>query len=523
MSRIAGRLTRCMVAACAVLGLGACTTLGPDYREPQIDWLSDWEPPTQRLIRGQKGQEKVDLRFWWRLFEDPILNQLIDSARQDNLSLRIAGLRVLESRALLGIAGSALYPQVQQASGAVSYVNTHREGGSLPSDSQEFVSYQTGLNMAWELDFWGRFKRGIESADAGFFSSIANQQDLQVLITAQVADLYFAYRTTEARIFIAQKNAAIQKRSFEITEEIFNSGQGSELDLQQAKTQYLATLASIPQLQIALIKTYNALGALLGRAPGDLSDLTADQYRLPVVGTAGFEDIPSRLLMRRPDVRNAAWQVAAQSAQIGIAEAEYYPAISLLGTLGWSGSGLSGSPDTRSLTLGPAFRWNILDHGRIENNVRIQDARLQQLIEAYRETVLQAAREIDDAALSVLKTAEQDALIDQSVNAAERALEIANTRYREGYADFQRVLDAQRAFFAQAERRVINHGNHLSAVIDLYKGLGGGWFTTPVEQLIPEDVRSTMQERSDWGDLLSVPIPENPTRPPSASNQGITK
>ena len=524
MDRVASQLSRCLILACCVFAISACTTLGPDYREPQIGWLSDWEPPTQRLAQveikqgTEEGarQDQVDLRFWWHLFGDPALNQLIDLARQDNLSLRIAGLRVLESRALLGIAGSSLYPQVQQASGAISYVNTQRQGGSLPSDSESFVSYQAGLNMAWELDFWGRFKRGVESADAAFFASVANQQDLQVLITAQVADLYFAYRTTEARIAIARENAAIQKRSFEITEEIFNSGQGSELDLQQAKTQYLATLSSIPQLQVTLIKTYNALGALLGRAPGDQPDLTAVGYKMPVIGPAGFQDFPSWLLMRRPDIRTAAWQVAAQSAQIGIAAADYYPAISLLGTVGWSGSGLSGTPDTGSITLGPALRWNIFDYGRIRNNVRVQDARLQQLIEAYRETVLQAAREIDDAALSVLKTAEQNVLLDQSVGAAARALEIANTRYREGYADFQRVLDAQRSFFTQAERRLVNHGNHLSAIINLYKGMGGGWFSTPVAQLIPADVQSTMHDRSDWGDLLNAPIPASPPRPLSA-------
>jgi NodT family efflux transporter outer membrane factor (OMF) lipoprotein len=444
------------------------------------------------------------------------LNRLIEAAKQDNLPLRMAGLRILESRALLGIAGSSLYPQVQQASGAFSYVNTRQRGGDLPDVSQSLVGYQLGFNMAWELDFWGRFKRGVESADAAFFASIANQQDVQVLISAQVADLYFAYRTTEARIVIARENAAIQKRSFEITERIFNSGGDSELDLQQAKTQYLATLSTIPQLELTLIKTRNALSVLLGRAPGDFPELAGAGYKLPAIDSAGIQAIPARLLTRRPDIRAAAWQVAAQSAQIGIAEADYYPAISLLGAIGWSGSSLSGSPTVGNLAVGPAVRWNIFDYGRIENNVRVQDARLQQLIEQYQETVLQAAREIDDAAIGVVKTAEQQTILDQSVSAARRALEIANTRYREGYSDFQRVLDAQRSLFAQAERQLINHGNHISSVIGLYKGLGGGWERTPVEQLIPEEVRRTMQERSDWGNLLTAPIPDSRTNPPPA-------
>jgi outer membrane protein TolC len=157
--------------------------------------------------------------------------------------------------------------------------------------------------------------------------------------------------------------------------------------------------------------------------------------------------------------------------------------------------------------------WNIFDHGRIANNVRVQDARLQQLIEQYRDTVLQAAREIDDAAISVVKAAEQQKVLSESVIAARRSLELANNRYREGYADFQRVLDAQRAMFAQAERELVNQGSHVGAVVALYKALGGGWLDTPVQQLIPAQTRDTMEQRSDWGNLLDSPLPDDGLNP----------
>lgn len=460
---------------------------------------------------------EADHRFWWRQFNDPVLNGLIETAREENPSLRIAGLRILESRAQLGIAGSALYPQLQQGSGAVTYVNNRFHGGNSPDDSQSFVGYQTGFNIGWELDFWGRFRRGIESADAAFFSSIADQQDVQVLLSAQVADLYFAYRTTQLRIAIAHENAAIQKRSFEITDKIFRAGNGSELDMQQAKTQYLSTLSTVPDLEKVLNQTGNALSILLGRPPGDLPELATGRKDLPRIGSAQTPTVPARLLMRRPDIRSAASQVAAQSAQIGIAEADFYPAISLLGSISWSGSTLDGSPDTASLGAGPAFQWNLFDHGRIENNVRLQDARLQQLIEGYQNTVLQAAREIDDAAIGVIKTAEKQVFLDQALQASERALGIANNRFREGYSDFQRVLDAQRAKFAQAEGVLVNHGSHISAVIALYKALGGGWEDTPVGELIPEATRERMRERTDWGDLLSAPLPVNRVYPSATS------
>ena len=475
-----------------------------------MTWLEDWQTTLYGQTGTQDQQAEADLVFWWRVFDDPTLNRLIETAKQENPSLRIAGLRILESRAQLGIAGSSLYPQVQQLGGAVSQVNTWQNGGALPTDNESLVGYQAGFNLAWELDFWGRFKRSIESADAAFFVSIANQQNLQVLLSAQVADLYFAYRTTELRIEIARENAAIQKRSYEITERVYQSGEQSELDLQQAKTQYLATLSTIPDLQITLTKTRNALGVLLGRPPGELPELTGQSDKLPSIEPLVIRDIPARLLMRRPDIRAAAWQVAAQSAQIGIAEADFYPSISLLGNISWSGNTLSASPDTGTLAVGPSLSWNIFDHGRIENNVRVQDARLQQLIEQYQETVLQAAREIDDAAISVVKTKEQQQVLVESVVAAQRALELANSRYREGYADFQRVLDAQRSVFSQTERELVNQGSQISAVIAVYKALGGGWLETPVQQLIPEDMRNTMQQRSDWGTLLSSPLPNLP-------------
>ena len=486
--------------------LGACTTLGPDYEEPEVSWLNSWQSDLYGQVNNPQQQSEVDLRFWWQIFDDPTLNSLIETARRENRTLQIAGLRILESRAQLGIAGTNLYPQVQQVNGAATYNDSRQSGGTVNND-ESFTSYQAGFNIGWEMDFWGRFQRGVESADAAFFASITNQQDVQVLLAAQVADLYFSYRTTLARIAVARQNAAIQKRSLEITTRLYNGGQQSELDLQQAKAQYLTTLSSVPPLEITLVQTRNALAALLARPPGELPELASIPEELPSVPEVWIDEIPARLLVRRPDIRTAAWQVAAQSAQIGIAETDYYPAISLLGSIGWSGNTNSGSPDVTSLGVGPSFTWNVFDHGRIENNVRLQDARLQQTIESFQNSVLQAAQEIDSAAISVIKTRDLQSILIQSVAAAERSLALANTLYVEGYADFSRVLDAQRSVFSQSTNELANRGNHISAIIGLYKALGGGWTDTPIEQLIPASTRSTMEKRSDWGDSLSAPLP----------------
>ncbi len=498
-----------------------CTTLGPDYEEPRVEWLQDWQPELYPMGDDLNRQSDLDLSFWWHLFDDPVLNGLIATAKQENPGLRLAGLRILESRAALGIAGSALYPQVQQATGAINYVGSREFGGQADGETQSFVGYQAGLNAAWELDFWGKFKRGIESADAAFFASMANQRDVQVLLSAQVADLYFAFHTILLKIDLARRNADIQKRSLNITEIRFKHGQDSELDVQQAKTQYLATESTIPELEIALVEIRNALTILLNRPPGDLPELAGLEGYLPTLPIPVDSRVPASLLLRRPDVRTAAWQVATQSAQIGVAKADYYPSIALLGSIGWSGTSLSGSSDTGSFSLGPAVQWNIFDYGRIKNNVRLQDARLQQAIVGFQSTVLGAAREVDDAAVNVIKTDERRKPLSASVDAANRSLDLAQTRYREGYSDFQRVLDAQRALFSQAERLLDNEGNHIGSIIAFYKALGGGWEAMSIDEMIPVETRDIMESRTDWGDLLTAPLPATPTSitPPSDTNE----
>ncbi|HHH13351.1 MAG TPA: TolC family protein, partial [Thiolapillus brandeum] len=339
-------------------------------------------------------------------------------------------------------------------------------------------------------------------------ASLQAQRALQVLIKAQVASLYFNWRVLGERIAIARKNAKLQKRSLQIARELYQSGNTSELDLQQARTQYLSTLAAIPELQRQRRQTLNSLALTLGRAPGDLPELKDDPgYRLPRVDSVRLHGIPSRLLLRRPDVHAAAWAVAAQSAQIGVAEADLYPAISLVGTLGWSSTTLAGVPDTTLLGVGPSLRWNLFDHGLIRNNVRLQDARLQEALEAYRQTVLTAAREIDDAAISLVKTNEQEKIMEETVATAERALQIAHTSYREGYTDFQRVLDAQRSLFTQNDRLASIRGASLAYLVALYKGLGGGWKPATLDQVVPNATRERMKQRTNWGDLLDRPLP----------------
>ena len=258
----------------------------------------------------------------------------------------------MEARAQLGIAGSGLYPQLQQLtrSGVAGRAETSPTG---PTTS--FGSYGAAFDIAWEMDFWGKYRRGIEAADASYFASIAQYDDVQVLVAAQAASLYTSIRTFEQRLRIAHENAALQKRSLEITERLFASGNESELDVQQAKSLYLGTIATIPELESALRQAQNALNVLLGRPPGPMPEMAAGREQIPEAGLDVIVDMPAELLRRRPDVRTAEMQLAAQSALIGVSEAALYPSIALVGTVGLSATSLASSSTTLDWSAGPAL------------------------------------------------------------------------------------------------------------------------------------------------------------------------
>ena len=491
-----------------VLGLSGCVRLGPDFQSPRPAWVEQWNSPA--LVQSSRRSPTPDVRQWWQIFADPVLDRLIAEADANNSDLKIAGLRMMEARAQLGIAQSGRYPQLQQASVDSLYFNRRQSGGISPQDSH-FWQHSVGFDVGWELDFWGRFSRAIESSDASYFAAQANYEDVLVLLRAQVADTYFSLRTTEARLRVAKENAEQQRRNFEITEKLFNSGQTAELDLQQAKTQYLATLSTIPNFEDQLQRTRNALAGLIGQPPGGLPQLVEDEGLIPLVDRVVLQDIPANLLQRRPDVRSAELNVAAQSALIGVAESDFYPSLTLLGSIVWSADTLNGTSRNLDLIGGPSLRWNLFDHGQISNNVRVQDARLQQLIEAYRDKVRQAAREADDAAIGLLKSLERERILREAGVAAQRSLVLASAQYREGYSDFQRVLDAQRALLEQQDNYLVSRSNAVSNVIALYKALGGGWYSA--QPTVDPTTRQQMKQRTDWGDLLDEPTTTQPAFP----------
>ena len=504
-----------------VLLLNGCA-VGPDYIRPDTPEPQKWLEEKDPVIKS----EPADLGQWWTVFNDPVLNTLVEMASRQNLSLRIAGIRILEARAQLGIAIGDLYPQSKSIGGSHTYTSVSKNAAnSQPGADFHYGNMESGFDAAWELDFWGKFRRAVESNMGTLEASIASYDDILVTLTAEVARTYTFIRTQEMRLIIAEENVKIQEQSLQITETRFNEGDVTELDVQQARALLRNTQATIPRIQSGLRQSKNGLAVLLGMLPGELKELLEAPKPIPTVPDEVRVGIPSELLRRRPDIRLAERQLAAQSALIGVAKADLYPHFSLFGSIGLQGSNsdvtAAGYPggssfsdlwNSDSITFfgGPAFTWNIFNYGRIKNRVRVQDARFEQLVVNYQNTVLKAAQEVEDAMVAFLRSKDEVKFLAESVKAATRSVDLSMIQYREGLVDYQRVLDTQR--FQSQEQDFLTEikGSVVLNFIAIYKALGGGWQIRAGRDFVPEETRKKMQDRTNWGNLLTPAKLETP-------------
>jgi len=489
----------------------ACAPVGPEFVRPDSASNDSWSD----FVREDFQFAPQDTVEWWGIFGDPVLSKLVAAAHQNNNNIRIAGLRVLEARASLGIARGSRYPQAQFVAGDATRIELSESNANTAGGGDlNFLQFNLGASASWEIDFWGRFRRGIQSADANLLASIASFDDTLVLLSAQVASVYVVIRTTEEQLRIARENLALQERSYEIVDVLYRFGASNELDVQQAETLLLSTRATIPSLQIALRQAHHALAALLGLPPTDLTQILGGEGRIPEVPVQIMVGVPADMLRQRPDVRRAELLAMAQNARVGVAKADLYPSFSINGSLGLAAAGDTNTTSTgdsgfgelfraESLTyaVGPSFVWPFLNYDRIKNNIRVQDTRLQQSLVQYQETVIQAAREVEDAMVAFVGSRQQDDILLDTVASARRSTELSMLRHQEGFADYQRVLDAQQALFAQQQRFVENKGVAIQSLISVYKALGGGWQSAGVG-FIDEATRQEMEQRTDWSDLL---------------------
>jgi len=488
--------------------VSGCISVGPDYVRPSADVSEQWMEVADPRVKP----EPAEYREWWTVFNDPVLNALVEIAYKENLTLRSAGIRIMEARAALGISVGTQYPQVQEGTGQVSQIRLSENvspAGVTPTTT-DFDLWKLGFDVGWELDFWGKFRRGVESANADLGAAIANYDDILVSLVAEVAATYVLIRTFEERLKLARGNVKIQERSFQITRVRFRNGLVTELDVQQAKATLRNTQALIPQLQTGLRQSQNALGVLMGMPPRDLQDVIGGPQTIPTAPPDVAVGMPTELLRRRPDIRRAEREVAAQSARIGMVKSDLYPRITLAGSFNLTAedAGDVFMGDSFSGIGGPAFVWPLFNYGRITNNVRVQDARFQQLAVQYQNAALKAAQEVEDALVAFLRAQEEAGFLLDSVAASKRSVDLSLTQYREGFIDFTRVLQSQEFLVIQQDRLAETTGAIARNLIAVYKAIGGGWEIRAGKEFVPIEIREEMQERTGWGDLLEAAAQE---------------
>jgi NodT family efflux transporter outer membrane factor (OMF) lipoprotein len=463
-------------------------------------WI-DYEDPRVK-------SEEEHLSQWWTVFNDQTLNALIQTAHQQNLTLREAGARILESRAQLGIARGNLFSQEQFAFGEYSRIKLS-ENVANPPPTVWFSEWTFGLSGTWELDFWGRYRRAIEAADAELDASVEDYDDVLVILLSDVAASYVEYRTFQQRLVYARRNVEIQRGSFQLATDKFEGGATTERDTQQARQVLEQTEALIPALEIGRRQAANRLCVLLGMPPRDLDAILGQGSGVPVTPPDVVVGVPADLVRRRPDVRRAEREVAAQSARIGVAMSDLYPHFSVLGTIGVEAEQFGDLFKSGSMIgeISPGFRWDILNYGRLVNNVRVQDARFQQLAYAYQNQVLEAGREVEDAIVTFLRSQEQARHLAASVDAAARTVEITNEQYSQGAVDFTPVFLFQEQLTEQQDFLAVAQGDIALGLIAVYRALGGGW-----------QIRLGAGESAEPATLELAPLPELPAPPAEPDN-----
>ena len=472
--RLWGRLmaiaiTAALIQSCAV---------GPDYVQPVYEVPDLWQAD---LVEGLAADE-APLATWWQTLNDPVLDRLIERAVAGNLDLKEAFGRIKEARAVRGIATGERYPDANGSGDASRQRQSEDFGPTNPRDlSQTDWFFSTGGDAAWEIDFWGRITRSIASADADFQASVEDYRDALVILYAEIAANYVNLRTLQERIAVTERNVETQQGSLEITQARFRAEISPELDVRQAELNLARTQSVLPALRQEAAQTIYRLGVLIGEFPGALYAELTPPRPIPQPPPEVLVGVPADVLRQRPDVRAAERRLAAQTERIGIATADLYPTFSLLGDFGFVMAGTSDLFDgsRRAWSWGPTFRWNLFDGGRVRNRINVEDARTEQALARYENTVLQALEDVENAAVAYTEEIQRREALRRSVVAAQQSVELVNVLYKSGLTDFQNVLDMERSLAEQEDRYVESVGFVTQNLIAIYRSLGGGWDPDP--------------------------------------------
>jgi NodT family efflux transporter outer membrane factor (OMF) lipoprotein len=504
--RLAGRgkVVRKRGIAPALLFALASTTaclVGPNYSTPKSDVAPSYLPSP---VAAPKPLNAADA-YWWRSLNDPTLDGLVESAYQNNLTLQLAGVRVLQARAQLSQSIGNLFPQQQGASGSINWNQTNR-----PNTFNRFDD-SLGFGLSWELDVWGKIRRGIEADRAAYLGTVASYDDALVTVIADVASNYVNLRTAEERIRVAQKNLETQKESLRVASVQFKYGEVSELDVKQAMTLVGQTQAQIPPLQNTVRQSKDALAVLLGQTPEAIDGTLTDTGIIPVAPAEATVGIPRDLLRRRPDVRTAGYAAASQSALIGVAVAAMYPSFSLTGAFGFASTNVGASSladmftwQSRVASAGASFFFPIFNYGRLVNQVRVQDAQFQEAVLNYQNVVLNAQREVEDGLSAFATARETQENLETAAKAAERSTQLSILQYKAGEVDYTTVLTSEQSELAIEDSLATTKGNVVLGLISVYRALGGGWEIRGDQDVVSDEVKAEMARRTNWGSMLET-------------------
>jgi len=465
------RPTSCLPVVLAILILTGCATVGPDYVPPDTSVSATWH--TQ--FKGGLTAEEMDpqaLAAWWATLNDPELSSLIDRAVLGNLDLKKALARVREARARRAMAKADLFPTLD-ATGSATWSRTSKDTGTGKTNDLYAASFDAG----WELDIFGGVRRSVEAAGADLQATQEDLRNVLVSLLAEVALNYIDVRTSQVLIAVAEANLEAQSETYQLTQWRYEAGLSDELAVQQARYNLENTRSLIPAFRTRLEEAMNRIAVLLGEQPGKVHPELEKREPIPITPLNVAVGVPADLLRRRPDVRQAERQLAAQTARIGVATADLYPKFTLSGSIGLEAFSLSNlsSSGAWSLSGGPRITWAIFKGGAIRQNIEVQSALQEQALIQYEATILSALEEVENALVAYAEVEQRRQSLSEATQAAQKAVDLAQHRYQAGLTDFNNVLDAQRSLLSFQEQLAQSEGTVTSNLVRLYKALGGGW------------------------------------------------
>jgi multidrug efflux system outer membrane protein len=454
--------------------------VGPNYKPPEMEMPKEWLYSSADHFTTVPEANNVG---WWKIFNEEDLNGLIQQAIVNNNSVMTAFYQIEASRAARDATIGQYYPSITFAGSRTRLLPSGTS--QVPISVKPFDLYSSSLDFLWEIDLFGKIRRSVESSQASYQASIEDYRDIMVTLLANVCNNYIELRTAQERIKYAESNVEIQRKTLELTKSLYKAELVSELDVRQAEFNLANTESQIPLLRITEEAAYNSLAVLVGKMPGTLRDELSANKPLSAVKENINISLPANLIRQRPDIRRAERQLAAQTASIGVAEADLFPALQLSGlfqTQSLKFSGLGNVTDNKSYSYGPGISWNIFNAGITRNNIKIQKAVTAELLSEWQSTVLTAVEDVQNAMYSYIEQQGRQKSLEEAVTALQHSVKLVQNLYDSGLTDFQNVLSTEQSLFVQQDNFAVSKGLLLQDIVLIYQAFGSGWQDIKVQE-----------------------------------------